>query len=825
MSTLQAVWQSITALLADNISLIPIRDKDDEFGVAKSPLGKWTKYQKEKLSEQELWYNMEKYNTAAVGCICGAVSGNLECVDIDEKHMPGISARVFSDIKTLYPDLFDKLRIHGTPSKGFHFIYRCINVIDGNLKLAGRPANDNELLANPKAKPVYFLETRGEGGYFAAPPSLGYVVVQGKNIPTISQDERAGLLSLCRQYSYILPPAAMKPYKPTVSDNQYYETNPFDDFNTRCHPSEIAKECGWNEYKHNNKFVWFTRPGGTARHVHLSFNIERRFYFCFTGNTELEASHGYTPANFVCQMLHGGDKKKTYRYLVQNGYGRIKPEVESQIAKRSATNKKPLPANISATGAAIHVAISQQIENNYPHGTFWFDDIEKGILIDRERLYIVADGLGFKLHNENNIIQLISNTIYDRTQREFFDSVKSYIKEEDEETYFRICNSYEAFIEKHGKFTIGRLQHLNMHSVIQDTRTDCYKFYQNGMLHITSDGFTLKPIPSNLYVFNKNIQPREFSDCDTGLYVDFLEKAIGITPYLLSCIGYLAHDFKDDTAGYIIVLSEQCINPKDGGGSGKNIFSGLFRYTTTFFSKAGSQVKYDEKFMQAWNFQKVYSIADVLKNFNFEFLKEFTAGSATMKKLHVNEYSIPTADMPKFLISTNFSYEIKDGGIKRRVRPIEFTDFFTKVGGVDVFYNGKHFTDDWAVEDWGGYDTTMAISVQTWLACKRKLPTPVLTQGGWYKQFEHSYGRIVNGIIHENIEDWCVSGFVSNDVFKQDCQRYYDENNVIQKYRPSSFSFNEALEEWCRKFNIKYDKDTTDRVQMIVVRGRHFKKI
>jgi len=308
------------------------------------------------------------------------------------------------------------------------------------------------------------------------------------------------------------------------------------------------------------------------------------------------------------------------------------------------------------------------------------------------------------------------------------------------------------------------------------------------------------------------------------LYVDFLTKAIGLSDYLLSCIGYLAHEFKDDTAGYIILLSEQCLNPKDGGGSGKNIFSGLFRHITSFFSKAGSQVKYDEKFMQAWNFQKIFCISDVLKNFSFEFLKEFTGGTATMKKLHVNEYSIPTEDMPKFIISTQFSVDIKDGGIRRRVRPIEFTDFFTRAGGVDVYYNGIHFTDNWTTEDWGGFDTTMALAVQQWLKVGRKLTIPTLTHTGWLKQFEQTYGRTINGIIVENIDQWCESEFISLDRFKNDCSVYYNENNVQLKYRPTSFSFNDALTEWCKKHDIIFDKDATERENGFKVRGKSFRK-
>jgi hypothetical protein len=181
--------------------------------------------------------------------------------------------------------------------------------------------------------------------------------------------------------------------------------------------------------------------------------------------------------------------------------------------------------------------------------------------------------------------------------------------------------------------------------------------------------------------------------------------------------------------------------------------------------------------------------------------------------------------MPKFLISTNFSYEIKDGGIKRRIRPIEFTDFFTKAGGVDVHYNGKHFTDDWTKEDWGGFDTTMALAAQTWLASLRKLPINPLTVSGWHKQFEQTHKRIVTGIIVENIENWCEEGFISLDEFKRNCQTFYDENNVMQKYRPSMQSFNDAIAEWCEKFNIEYVKDATDRVQNIQVRGKSFKRL
>ena len=85
-----------------------------------------------------------------------------------------------------------------------------------------------------------------------------------------------------------------------------------------------------------------------------------------------------------------------------------------------------------------------------------------------------------------------------------------------------------------------------------------------------------------------------------------------------------------------------------------------------------------------------------------------------MKKLFKNEVEIPNVEMPKFLIQTNFSYEISDGGLKRRIKQIEFTDYFSKCGGVDIHFNA-HFPKDWNAEDWAGFDNIMASSIQLFL--------------------------------------------------------------------------------------------------------------
>jgi len=225
--SLSDIWPQIKFLLADGISLIPVRDKDHGDKKAKSPcMVSWKPQQTERMTEAELWEAMNQYDTTAIGVVCGEISGRLELIDIDSKYKPGIEALLIKDIEKLYPEIFPKIRIHATPSGGRHIIYRIEDHdVEGNLKLAGRYATDDEVKDQLKAgkkrlsKTINFLETRGEGGYFLYPPSLGYSVVQDVPIPLITWEERCGLINLCRSYDEVIKVAPTP--QPTKSQNDY----------------------------------------------------------------------------------------------------------------------------------------------------------------------------------------------------------------------------------------------------------------------------------------------------------------------------------------------------------------------------------------------------------------------------------------------------------------------------------------------------------------------------------------------------------------------------------------------------------------------------
>lgn len=831
MSTLSQVWSQVETLLSDNISLIPVRDKDEinKYGdvlVAKSAYGKWKEFQNRRMTKEELWHALDSHNTNAVAIICGAISGNMEVLDIDVKYNPGIDAVLFADLNNFYPELFHKLRIHKTPSGGYHIIYRVdpLHPVPGSYKLAGRYATEQEIQAQIDRgskrpnKEVNYLETRGESGYILSPPSLGYAIHQDKPIPVLTWEERCSLIRLCESYTTIIKETP-KP-KPTKSEDSWYDENPFEHYNRATDPTELVTEYGWKFSHENTHFIWYTRPD-KQRGVSLSWNKEKNIFYVFTSSTELQANRGYHPSSILAELGFAGDKSKTYRWLIDNGFGIVKPSVEASIVKKAAHGNGNLPSNFSEGAKEQLQQQSLQLKKDHPFGEFIkYDADEEKYTVSREALTYVSKHLGFR-YFDGDLVRITGNTIAYVTERIYQDTIKAYIHEEDADEYEKLCNIYESFIQKNGKFTIQRLEILDTSLLLKDDKNTCYKFYQNGYLKITAKDIAFNSYEdfSNL-IWEHKIQPRNYNTGNGGKFVDYLKHAVIDTDQASKVLGYLSHEYKDETTGYIIVLTEQCPDPKEGGGSGKNVFCNLLKLTTTYTSKPGSQAKFDEKFFQSWNRQRIFGISDVPKNFDFLFLKEPATGSFIWKKLFKDELEVDVEDAPKFVVQTNYSYEITDGGLKRRIIPIEFTNFFTIAGGLDIHY-GCHFPNGWTEEDYAGFDNLIANSVQLWMKGGNKLKATELTETGWIKQWEQTYGN-ATGFILDNWEEWSTEGYITNEKFKKSFEQYFNDNNIVKGYWPSSSKINNAISSYANKHGFGFKKDFSKRFSNGIFKSRIF---
>ena len=201
-------------LLSNGFSIVPIR-------ADKRPACKWKQYQNEPMTETE--YDTVFRGAKGIALVCGAVSGNLECIDIDLKY--DISGTLYERLTEAIPaELLGRLTIQKTPSGGKHFWYRTESATGaGNMKLANRPATEDELndynitatrkIADRSRLPSVLLETRGESGYALIYPSKGYQVEQGsfEYLATITNEERDMLIDICRSFDEIKPEPVIPP--------------------------------------------------------------------------------------------------------------------------------------------------------------------------------------------------------------------------------------------------------------------------------------------------------------------------------------------------------------------------------------------------------------------------------------------------------------------------------------------------------------------------------------------------------------------------------------------------------------------------------------
>ena len=166
-------------------------------------------------------------------------------------------------------------------------------------------------------------------------------------------------------------------------------------------------------------------------------------------------------------------------------------------------------------------------------------------------------------------------------------------------------------------------------------------------------------------------------------------------------------------------------------------------------------------------------------------------------------------DAPKFIVQTNFSYENSDGGLRRRIIPLEFTNFFTLAGGLDVHF-GVHFPNGWSLDDYAGFDTFIATSIQKWMQSGNKLHAGELTDTGWQKQWEQTYGNAAPFIL-EYWDEWIIDGFVTNETFKRNMEAHYNDNNIQKHFWPSSTKLNAAIIAYSEKNGMHFKKDVGKR--------------
>ena len=312
------------AYAKSGLSVLPVRQD-------KSPALSSAEIQEVKLSiaSEEVikkWYTP---NISGVAILCGSISRNIECLDVDEKHNidpASLYERLTELVEKESPGLIARLVHETSVNNGHHLVYRC-RAIGRSVRLARRAATEKELELKPKEKSLTLIETRGEGGYFACYPTPGYRLLSGSflDVPEITEEERDILLRCARALNQLSPDEkVVNGYPKRKSPSM---TRPGDDFNQRGDIEPVLREAGWNYVYSVRQTQYWRRPGKTDG-ISASLNNHPNMFYVFSSNADrLEPETWYTKFALLGLLRYEGNFLAAAQDLAEEGYG------ETTVAK------------------------------------------------------------------------------------------------------------------------------------------------------------------------------------------------------------------------------------------------------------------------------------------------------------------------------------------------------------------------------------------------------------------------------------------------------------------------------------------------------------
>ena len=284
-----------------NASIIPV-------GGNKIPLNK--KWQTDRLSIEDL---KSYQDTKGYGLVCGTISDNIECLDIDLKVLDTKEERDIYEKNLLLflddniDDFYKKVSIYRTLNNGLHIIYKAEN-IEGNRKLA-----------KVKGKIEAVIETRGIGGYVFMYPEFHHKGLKYEEITKITNEDRSILIECCisldETVKEVIKPKETKKSLPTAEDG----ISPWVDYNERTNVFDLIS----NEFTVVRQFANYTlikRNGAESLSSGKIFHDSNCIYLHSTG-TQYEAQRLLSPFIIYSIQHHQSDFTASSKALYDKGFG------------------------------------------------------------------------------------------------------------------------------------------------------------------------------------------------------------------------------------------------------------------------------------------------------------------------------------------------------------------------------------------------------------------------------------------------------------------------------------------------------------------------
>lgn len=341
-------------------SIVPTRTDG-----SKSPYGSWKQYQTTPATINQLndWFTTGAFD--GLGVITGAVSGNLEMLEVEARATHLLPDLVEQLTNCGHHDLWAAINqgcVESTPSGGIHWHYRVDGPAKPNTKLASKPNDDGTVNV--------LFETRGEGGFTILAPSNGRTHPTGRpwtrmggdpsSIPTITVDQRDTLHGIIRSLFDQTPPI---PAPRTNSHNPLVDgTRPGDDYNAKATWDDLLGRHGWTKTRPVGPSTGWVRPGKNPREgISATTRVTDTgdWLYVFTTSTVFTAETPYSKFSALALLEHGGDHSAAAATLRREGYGEDRPfpvaAPAPQLATAVATDTDGAAvATLTETSTEIH---------------------------------------------------------------------------------------------------------------------------------------------------------------------------------------------------------------------------------------------------------------------------------------------------------------------------------------------------------------------------------------------------------------------------------------------------------------------------------------
>jgi len=814
------VLKSANFYIQNNCSVIATGDN-------KRAIMPWKEYQSRLATKDELKHQFTHQKCKGLAVICGEVSNNLEVIDVDLKY--DTSGNLWQRLKEAAP-IINELYTVQTKSGGYHIYYRC-EAIEGNMKLANRPATTEEIKATPHVKEVVLIETRGEGGYVIAPPTEGYTREKEFFIKVLSSDEREDLLTACRSFNEVIQ--LEKPHHTQSANVNSYSVTPWDDYNHKADVIELLERHGWKVIQHQNERTIFLRPGVTDSKSSGDFHHGLRLFKVFTTSSQFEPGKGYSPYAVFTILEHNGNYSESAKELIKQGFGDAAKFIDKKTLNKV---NKSLGAGFSKEKVIDQLMIENLMSRNVAEDTindiliangeqilsFWeINETKTGkdIKIMRHKFVNFLYDSGFHLffyEKGNSIYRIVKQSdafVEEATAETIKKYIKNYIQNLPPKFDSITPNELLEIVLKgtDSYFGKGLIEFLDAKNIdlLKDDTGEAYFPFKNGIVKITKDGAKLMnygdvgKVVWQSQVIDFNIDVDQDFDYQLCEFYRFMEKVAGEESdklvYLISLVGYLLHRYKDPSRPWAVVLAEETEDEKNGGGTGKGILVKALSYMANVERVDGKNFKLDKNFafQRVGLDTKIVAIEDVRKNVDFEGFYSIITEGITVEKKNKDELFIPYKDSPKILFTTNYTIPSVGNHAKRRQRVFEFSNFFSsKYTPADLF--GHKLFDDWDLDEWNRFYNLMFTCVAWYFnsgvkenenGIKLNRKHIKLNFGEEFLEWWDEQNELLfNG--YKTFKELYNSFIVAND---------YDKKDYSQK------RFKKALEESCEKFGIILD--------------------